>query len=276
MMTVIHLLGSVLGGIAMASSCLAQWPAWSEDGWVASFEFFIASYITPTLQPQPSLPGSIQRCVIADGPRVYVLGWPQVGYFNYDVSAPNWPWDMGHAVTLAAPYVHWDYGCCTRDRLWMWDGFTRDFGWTPKVGPAQIPQVIANSRAAGISGAVDSVTSDGRDLYFSVEVTANDRFHIWAVDLRDPTHPVRPIIAMPGSGTPRRGPALAMGRGGALLAMDDPRLYSIDVPNRRLRLSTMCRASLACPRARLCGKCSWPTIHGRMSVPSHPLDRLPS
>jgi hypothetical protein len=79
-----------------------------------------------------------------------------------------------------------------------------------------------------INSSVSDIACNGRDLYFSIEVSGNHTHHVFAVDVEDPNYPVRPVASLPVGASPRHGPSLAIGRNGCLLAMDDPVLYAID------------------------------------------------
>jgi hypothetical protein len=119
------------------------------------------------------------------------------------------------------------YPCHDRRRVWLIDG-NGLLSWVDKNNPtAEYP--AGNLHSAWASNEyVGSMCTNGRDLFFSIKVTAADPYHVFAVDTQASPLTARPLASMPVGSTEVYGPTLAIGQGGVLLASYNHAMWSID------------------------------------------------
>lgn len=220
---------SALTLAVLSTELKAQWPTWPEGGWLFSEHYVAAELMDSSFQAITAFGGSVQTCLVAEPGEVYVYrGSPQVYRMDYTPNGAQ-AWSFGMNLLAQGPYARWAYGCNARDGIWMVDLVNGACARVGKGAANQVPVVVANlTTSQGLSGALCSVVTNGRELFYSVEVSAADSSHVFAMDIRDPAHPIRPLASLPTGVASRRGPTLALGRDGMLLAMDALQLYAIN------------------------------------------------
>ncbi|MBK8097888.1 MAG: hypothetical protein IPK26_12325 [Planctomycetes bacterium] len=116
-----------------------------------------------------------------------------------------------------------------RHAIWQ-IGIQGELGFTPKqgIGPAML---MHNGMLAtlGLTGRVSGLATDGREVFFAVDVTVTNPAHVWAVDFV-PAGPVfRPLLVLPQAHQPRIGPTISLGADRDLLILDHTSVLRIDI-----------------------------------------------
>jgi hypothetical protein len=218
------LIAFLLAGSAVSQGDLFVAPGLPVDGWVYSDYLFMGT-LNNSLGPITAVSisaGGDAIAVDSDGGILYAVGgW--IGQILWNA--------RGYPSLLALSYFPNNINWCApfRDGALCFDDSTQTLLFYAHNTPTHTPASFGNPLTQfGISGTMSGMVCNGRELFFSVDVTSNDPYHIFAWDYRDPTHPVRPVAALPVGPSPRHGPSLALARDGKLLAMDDPYLYLVD------------------------------------------------
>ncbi|MEE2886871.1 MAG: hypothetical protein VX951_05520 [Planctomycetota bacterium] len=147
--------------------------------------------------PTPNMAGA--NAVVADGAGMIYYG--TIGGTLVQVPNPGEIFSVlltvsGNTATvisevrLTTGSVGYVNGLALRgDEIWYADG--DDIGFIPRVGGAATVRV---SRAtAGIAGLFQSITTDGRHVFFGTSHNSANRSNVWALDANDPSSTVRGV-----------------------------------------------------------------------------------
>lgn len=181
---------ALLGTALLVGACLrplgAQ--AWlPADGWAFTGVFTTIGLIDGNFQLITTTPGTNGGGYIAgDNDGGTALYTTRTGLVQWSYSLASY--FTAHGILIAPPEGAWSVDT-TRDWVYFADRFNRRLSRCRKGIWNQTSVFLADPQMNGISGGLRDICTNGRDLFFSVDVSANDAYHIFALDVQDPAHP---------------------------------------------------------------------------------------
>ncbi|MBK8100063.1 MAG: hypothetical protein IPK26_23415 [Planctomycetes bacterium] len=117
----------------------------------------------------------------------------------------------------------------SRDRIWQ-IGLAGEIGYV-HTHPLRQPVTLHPGMLAtlGLSGRVTGFATDGREVFFAVDVVPGNAAHVWSVEFDAGQPTFRALFAVPAPATPRRGPSLALGANHDLVILDEWTMTIVDI-----------------------------------------------